>query len=190
MNVYDFDGTIYKKDASIMFYRYFVRKYPQFGISTFWNILKAFCKYKLRQCSKEAFKSEYFSFIRHIEDLTAFVDQFVDMESQNINAWYLNRQKEDDVIISASPDFLVRAFADSLNIECVIASDVEISTGMWIGRNCYGEEKLARFREKFGDRQIDEFYSDSVSDKYLAEISEKAFLIRRGRMEKWEVHKI
>ena len=113
MNVYDFDGTIYKKDASIMFYRYFVRKYPQFGISTFWNILKAFCKYKLRQCSKEAFKSEYFSFIRHIEDLTAFVDQFVDMESQNINAWYLNRQKEDDVIISASPDFLVRAFADS-----------------------------------------------------------------------------
>lgn len=186
MNVYDFDRTIYRKDSSIEFYKYFVKHYPQYGFSTFITIIRSLLKYRLKKSNKEVFKSEYFSFIRYIEDLTSFVREFVEKESKNINGWYLEQMKEDDVIISASPDFLVHEFAHKLGIKNVIASNVEIHTGKWLGKNCYGEEKAARFKEKYGNKQIDEFYSDSRSDSNLAQISRKAFFVRRGEIEAWK----
>ena len=45
-----------------------------------------------------------------------------------------------------------------------------------------GEEKVKRFYEIYPKEIIDEFYSDSYSDLPLANISKKAFLIKKGQI--------
>ena len=100
---------------------------------------------------------------------------------------YLKQKSADDVIISASPEFLVRAFAEQLGIIYVIASKVDIHTGKYLGRNCHGKEKLIRLCENFPEADIDSFYSDSESDIYLAKKAKQAFLIKRGTIEEWKI---
>ena len=43
--------------------------------------------------------------------------------------WYMKQQKEDDIIISASPDFLLRPICKRLGIHSLNASNVNIYTG-------------------------------------------------------------
>ena len=48
--------------------------------------------------------------------------------------------------------------------------------------NCHGEEKVRRFREVYGDAQIDEFYSDSLHDTPLAKEAKRAFLVKKDEI--------
>ena len=61
-----------------------------------------------------------------------------------------------------------------------------IQSGKYIGENCHGKEKVRRFREEFGEAQIDAFYSDSHSDDPMAETAKKAFLIKGEEILDWE----
>ena len=67
-----------------------------------------------------------------------------------------------------------------------MASRVDAHTGAYTGVNCWGAEKVCRFREKFGDAQIETFYSDSLSDSPLAEIAQKAWIVRGDEMIAWD----
>lgn len=111
MNVYDFDGTIYKKDSSVELYKYVIRYKPWVVLKYLPKQIFAIIKYKLSLISKEEMKEIYFSFLRSI-NVSDILNSFVDHERQNINEWYLKQKSADDVIISASPEFLVRAFAE------------------------------------------------------------------------------
>ena len=186
MNVYDFDGTIYKKDSSVELYKYVIRYKPWVVLKYLPKQIFAIIKYKLSLISKEEMKEIYFSFLRSI-NVSDILNSFVDHERQNINEWYLKQKSADDVIISASPEFLVRAFAEQLGIIYVIASKVDIHTGKYLGRNCHGKEKLIRLCENFPQADIDSFYSDSESDIYLAKKAKQAFLIKRGTIEEWKI---
>ena len=53
------------------------------------------------------------------------------------------------------------------------------------GENCHDTEKVRRFRALYPDAEIDEFYSDSLSDSPLAELAGKAFLVKKGRLSEW-----
>ena len=75
---------------------------------------------------------------------------------------------------------------EKLGIKHLIASNVDPSTGKYIGENCHGKEKVRRFREEFGEAQIDAFYSDSHSDDPMAETAKKAFLIKGEEILDWE----
>ena len=67
----------------------------------------------------------------------------------------------------------------------MIASDVDITTGAFRSPNCYGNEKLRRFKEAFPGMNIEEFYSDSRSDQCLADIAEKAFIVKGEKVREW-----
>ena len=99
--------------------------------------------------------------------------------------YYLAQKRPDDVIISASPSFLLRDICKELGIGTLIASEADEKTGKWLRKNCYGAEKVVRYREIFGDEKIDEFYSDSLSDSPLAEIAEKAFVVDYENLTPW-----
>ncbi len=73
-----------------------------------------------------------------------------------------------------------------LGIHTLIASDVDISSGTFLSANCKGSEKVKRFREVYPDERIDKFYSDSFSDLPMAELAAEAFLIKKGRITKWD----
>ena len=99
--------------------------------------------------------------------------------------FYAKTRRPDDVVISASPEFLIAPACARLGVACVMGSPVDRRTGAFHGPNCHGEEKVRRFRAAFPDGQIDDFYSDSHSDYPLARIARRAILVRGDRLEPW-----
>lgn len=186
MNVYDFDKTIYKKDSSVEFYKYVIRRNPPLAFKCLPKQILAILKYKLSLTTKERLKETYFSFLENI-DAPEILNGFVERELKNINGWYQEQQRADDIIISASPEFLVRAFAEKLGTTNVIASKVDIATGAYSGKNCHGKEKLVRLCHEFPEAVIDNFYSDSASDIYLAQRAKHAFMVKKNKISEWEI---
>lgn len=188
MNVYDFDKTIFNPDSSKKFIFYCLKKKPY----VVYRLPLAgvyFIKYKLGLCEKDAMKEKLFSIIRHFQPLDKYVHDFWSKNMDGFSKYYLAQKRPDDVIISASPSFLLRDICKELGIGTLIASEADEKTGKWLRKNCYGAEKVVRYREIFGDAKIDEFYSDSLSDSPLAEIAEKAFIVDYETLTPWEEYK-
>lgn len=183
MNVYDFDRTIYRGDSTIDFYRYCLQCNPKI-ILYLPKQLNGMLNYLLGKCSKTEWKEQFFCFLTQIDDLDTVVKNFWDRKEKNIQQWYLNIRQSTDVIISASPSFLLREICMRLGINQLIASEVS-KNGHFSRPNCYGEEKVVFFCEKFSTAYIEKFYSDSLSDKPMAKLARQAYLVKRNRIYKW-----
>ena len=189
VNVYDFDKTIYDGDSTAHFYFYCVRRFPSV---LFWLPYQgfSFLLYVLGVYKKTQFKERFYRFFRRVKDIETVVEQFWNEKQGGIKAWYLAGRKEDDVIISASPEFLLRPICNRLGIRHLIASRVDARSGAYDGQNCYGEEKALRFRAEFPDGVIDNFYSDSLSDAPLAHLAtEQAYLVAGETLLEWNKYK-
>lgn len=188
MNVYDFDNTIYKGDASIDFYIFCLRKKPTIMFLLPIQLYSGF-KYVLKIITKEQFKRAFFSFLRQIKNVDDLVIEFWDKNHTKIKKWYLNQKKSTDVIISASPQFLLEPICNRLEIKCLIASNIDKNTGEHLSKNCHGEEKVIRYRAIFENKKIDKFYTDSFSDKPLIDISKEAFIVRDEQVIEYSKYK-
>ena len=124
-------------------------------------------------------------FVTLIGDVDSAVNAFWEANLGRVKAWYLPRHRDDDVVISASPEFLIRPACTSLGITRVIGSPVDKRSGHFLGPNCHGPEKVNRFRARFPEGQIDEFFSDSHSDDPLAALADKAWLVKGERLLPW-----
>lgn len=185
VNVYDFDGTIYNGDSSVDIYFFLLKRYPKL-IAFFPKQMLGIVKYKLHLSSKEEMKEMYFSFLKGVRTDKTFVDDFWKQNQNKIKEWHLKQKRKDDVIISASPEFLLKPICDILGIDNLIATKVELSSGKFLSKNCQGAEKVVRFEEIFSEAEIEAFYSDSKSDTYMAKLATKAFLIKNNRIIDWE----
>ncbi|MDO4741075.1 MAG: haloacid dehalogenase-like hydrolase, partial [Eubacteriales bacterium] len=114
------------------------------------------------------------------------IEEFWAEHVSRVYPWYLSVRQKDDVVISASPQFLVAYACERIGVGTVIGSPVDCRTGKFSGPNCNRAEKVRRYREAFGDKPIDRFYSDSHSDDPLAALAKEAFLIKNGRVCPWE----
>lgn len=186
MNAYDFDKTIYDGDSTADFYIFCLKRHK--GIILLApSLLCAFCKfYIFRRGTKTQFKEKMYKFLQKC-DIDRDVEDFWDKNSCKIKSFYFEQKKCDDVIISASPEFLLEPICEKLKINSLIASKVDRHSGKYTGINCHGKEKVRRFYEHFGKIEIEEFYSDSKSDTPMAEISKKAFLVDGGIISEWKL---
>lgn len=184
VNVYDFDHTVYAGDSSVDFYLFCVKKQPDI-LRFLPGQASAAIRCSARRLDKTAAKARFFSFLAGIEDTERMASEFWGINRRKIQPWYLEQKKDTDIVISASPEFILLPICKQLNVR-LIASRVDPKTGRFTGKNCYGEEKLLRFREAFPDIEIDRFYSDSASDLPLAGLSSHAFLIYRGEKVEWK----
>lgn len=184
MNVYDFDKTIYKKDSSLEFYKYVLKKNPALIVRVFPIQLLSLIKYLAKKISKEQLKENFFCFLKYI-DVNLFIKRFVNDELKHINGWYIDQKTSTDVWISASPYFLVHAFATRLGIERVLATNIDIQTGHICGKNCHDYEKVFRFQNEYPNDKIDKFYSDSKSDMPMAMIAKQAFQVKKEYPQPW-----
>lgn len=183
MNVYDFDKTIYDGDSTVNFYKYCICRSPKVLINlprTVWYGTK----FKLGLCEKTFFKEQFYRFLRYIDNPEQLLEQFWAKNECKIKGWYLKQKKSDDIIISASPEFLLHPICNKLGIT-MMASVVDIHTGAYTGVNCDGKEKVRRLYEAFPDAVIDDFYSDSHSDDPLAHIAEAAYMVAGNRISPW-----
>lgn len=184
MNCYDFDKTIYNGDSTKDFYIFCLKRHKKIS-KTFPALIKAFAKfYVFKKGDKTDFKEKMYLFLNYV-DINKDLPEFWESHKCNIKNWYYKTQKEDDVIISASPEFLLKPICKELGIKYLMASKVDEKTGKYDGINCHGKEKVRRFYEMFPNGKIDDFYSDSYSDSPLAEISKKAFLVKGDELKNW-----
>lgn len=185
MNVYDFDGTIYDGDSTLDFYKYCLKRNPRLSCFVFSQIV-ASIKYLIGIYDKTMFKEKFYSFLTGINCVEVYVNDFWKKNKSNIKLWYLQQKKKDDVVISASPCFLLEPICKELEISQLICSNVDNKSGKYNGINCYGEEKLRRFQNIFGDEAvIDAFYSDSLSDTPLAQIAQKSYIVADKKIIEW-----
>ena len=185
MNVYDFDGTIYDGDSTVDFFLFALKQKPSL-IRFAPKQALGFLLYGVKRIEKTELKEYFFSFLSGI-DAGKLAEDFWKRNSHKIFKWYPERQQPDDILISASPEFLLEPICRQLGIRCLIASRVDVQSGKFAGENCRGAEKVRRLAEECGVTHIGAFYSDSHSDLPLARIADSAFLIKNGVITQWNL---
>lgn len=184
MNVYDFDNTIYDGDSTKEFYFYCLKRNKIIILLLFKQCLGIFL-YKMGFIDKTRMKEYFFCFLTKVSNVESIVEQFWNIKSIKIKEWYLKQKQDTDVIISASPDFLLKPICSQLGIKSLIASKVDKKTGKFNGANCYGVEKVNRFYQEYKDGKICKFYSDSISDKPMADIADEAYRVSGDNIIPW-----
>lgn len=184
LDIFDFDDTLYNGDSTIDFYVFNLKQ--NFGLIRYLPIqVSYYIMYKLRIVKKTKFKEEFFSFLKGIKNVDEKVKLFWEENSNKIRINMLKNCKNKIVVISASPDFLLENICKKIKIEKLIASNVDKKTGKFNSENCYGEEKVKRLNMEIDNYIIENFYSDSLSDKPLAKLSKKNYLIKKGEIKEW-----
>lgn len=186
MCIYDFDKTIYDGDSTIdfVFYCFKINKkclliIPYFIISVFLYLIKIY--------NKEQMKSALFKVITYFENKDELVENFWIINERKIKKFYSENKKESDIVISASPEFLIFPMASKLGFK-LIGTKVDLKTGRIIGKNCHGSEKVKRLNE-IGIKSCDEFYSDSKSDTPMAMVANKSYIVKGENFYSWELNK-
>lgn len=186
MNIYDFDKTIYQGDSTIDFYLFCIQKKPLILLEIP-KVLKAMIQYKLHQITKTRWKEEFYSFLHYFANIDFIIEEFWKKNIDKIADWYLNQKDRTDIIISASPEFLLSPLCKRIGVQNLIASIVDKRTGKYQGENCYGKEKVKRLLEKFPNCEIEKFYSDSNSDLPLANLAKESYIIKKYKyICKWK----
>lgn len=186
MNIYDFDGTIYDGDSSLDFFKYCLSKNKKIILDII-PICFSLILYLLKFIEKEKFKSNFFRFVKRI-DLDKYVDEFWKENDYKIKSFYKKNHLKSDIVISASPSFLLQPLVNKYNFT-LIATEVDKNTGKLIDKNCYGSEKVERLKEK-GITKCDKFYSDSLSDLPCALLAKKAYIVSKNKIISWKDYKL
>lgn len=188
IDVFDFDKTIYEKDSSVELFLFCLKKkkkiikyIPGIVVLMFFN--------KLKIIKKERLKQYFFKFLTDFNDMEKIILEFWRHNKKYIREEIIKDSKNYKVVISASPEFLLKDICDELGIEKVIASKVDIKNGEFNTLNCYGKEKVNRLNLEFENEeyQIDKFFSDSYSDRFIANIAKRPFIIKNNRIKKWDL---
>lgn len=186
MNVYDFDNTIFRGDSTVRFILFCLGRHPMLWTRLPGQIASG-AAYLLGKKSKQRFKEGLFTALMpRLKNPEEEINAFWEKNLCRIKPFYAQTRREDDVVISASPEFLILPACQRLGIACAMASPVDAHTGAYRGENCHGAEKVRRFRQRFPHDNVDEFYSDSHSDDPMAAIARKAVLVNGEKLLPWK----
>lgn len=161
VNIYDFDKTVIPFDSGSLFLGYCLLHYP-------WTIITApvlavgGVLLALRIINMTKFKKFCFCAVALVP-LQKAVKGFWDRHEKDIHPWFYETKKQRPaVVISASPDFLLKEIAKRANFDYLICTHHNEKTGAIIGENCRGNEKVRLFEEKFENVKVIDVFSDSI----------------------------
>ena len=177
INLYDFDKTIYDGDSTRDFFFYELKRHPYIFITLFESALFGLL-YLLRVVNKTIMKEHFYKFLRLIKNIDEEVISFWRTHDKNIKKFYLEKDHTQDIIISASPEFLLKPICNKLKVKDLIASLVDKNTGKTDGLNCHDVEKVRRLNEKYDNYKVMESYSDSLSDMPILILAKKAYIVK------------
>lgn len=145
MNVFDFDKTLYKGDCTIDYWVYAMRHHSSYAKDLPLQLV-AGARYAFGRTTKEEFKEVFYRFLQRLDDPVALAESFWNSATNKMNEVVLAHAQEGDLVVSASPRFLVEIPCKKLGLN-LIASEVDIRSGKLESPNCYGEEKVRRIIE-------------------------------------------
>lgn len=181
--IYDFDDTIYDGDSGIDLVKFALKKYPIHTFKVVWYSLL----YVLRLISKNKYKSKVFSFVKYIDKIDDFVNEFWNKHEKKLKKFWLEKKDHSyDIIISASGYFWLNYIKEKYEVGDLIATQYNTKTGEIIGNNCHGEEKVKLFYKKYPDGIIEESYSDSKNDLPLLKEAKRGYWVKKDAI--YEFH--
>lgn len=185
MNVFDFDNTIYDGESTLdLFFYYIIRK--PWLIKHLPAVLKAFARYKKGEISLTEAIERYVPMVEkdalRVFDFEKDPPAFWDKHMKKIKPLYEQLRSDDDLIITASPDFSIEEVCRRLGIKRYLTSRVNRQTGKIEFANIR-ENKIKAFLEAYGDAEIENFYTDSAkNDAVLIDRAHHAFIIKGNKI--------
>lgn len=183
MNVYDFDKTVFLRESSSLFYFFCARRHPKLLLQlpkAGWQGLRC----ALHRITLKEFKEAFHGYLRMLEDTESLAEQFWDAHEREIPVWLPPLLPKGGLVISASPEFLIAPMCRRLGLRSM-GTRMDVHTGRITGENCRGAEKPRRFREEYPDAAVEVFYSDSLADTPMAELADKAWIVRGNELSPW-----
>ena len=186
VNVYDFDNTIYDGETLVDFILYYIKtdrkiwKYvPKLIIIAIKDALHLFTV----EQAIEAYASFLEGYYVNLGDTTQNVIKFWDKNEKKIKPWYAKVQKESDIIVSGSTNFILDEIMKRMGVKHYIGSSIDKETGKFI-RLCFLENKVKAFYEIYPDKHIENFYTDSMNDKAMMDIADNVYLVKKNKITK------
>lgn len=175
VNIYDFDKTLFPYDSGTLFWLFCIRRNPLLLLLLPLQLRRGFALLT-EKCSVTEFKNSFFVFIRFI-DIDKSVRDFWDKYEHLIRSYYLSDSLP-NVVISASPDFLLEEISRRVGFDYLICTRHERRTGHVLGVNCRREEKVRRFHAELPGAQAVEVFSDSLKqDTPIFRLGKKCHLV-------------
>lgn len=175
MNGYDFDETIFRGNSMRSFSIFCTLRLP-YLLLYLPVLLVAFLLRGLRILNKNVYLLLLEGFVVFVPHTEKFVDKFWDKNMRRIKTWYLQQKRDDDIVVSATPFFVVGEACRRLGVKCV-ATDFD-THGKLTGKHCHGKYKVKYFTEQIGDVRLATYYSDSKSDTPMWRFAEKGYLVK------------
>jgi phosphoserine phosphatase len=181
INAYDFDNTLYRGESIFEFACFFIRKHPS-TIKYLSKAVKLYKKYKKNNLTKEEIEETIFSILDSIQvskkEIDRLVEIFWEKNSKKLNKELLKQIKKEDVILTASPSFLIEKV--TLPTKNIYTSDIDIENRK-INFLCFGENKKKKWEELHKNKKIKKLYTDSYVDMPLMKIAKEVYLVKKGR---------
>lgn len=191
--LFDFDGTITTRDSLLPFLFFL---YGFFGVVK----IAVLCLPKLagfvfglttRQEAKEAILTAAFCgktfdqlYPKAVSYVNGPLNKLVKPEAMEKINWH-QKLGHRCIIVSASVSLYLGIWAKNHGISDLLCSELALDssgcyTGKLIGRNCWGQEKVARITKLLGDRRQYTIYAygDSRGDKEMMEYADYSFFNR------------
>ena len=191
MNVYDFDNTIYDGESFVDFFFSYIKVKPA-AAKMIPKVLFATVKYELGKITVQQVFSDYAplikKFICDYDKWEEFTVKFWDNHMHKIKSFYNEVRKDDDIILTASPELTIKEIASRLGIKNIVCSKVDYETGE-ITRLCMRQNKITALIEDFGeDLEIDDFYTDSLkNDGFFAKKAKRVFFVKGNKIRQIEI---
>lgn len=185
MNVYDFDDTIFDGDTAIEFTLEYLKKNPSL-LKLTPDIIKVIRDYRNLTFRFEDIVDKYgpmlsdFILSQNI-DPKQVAKEFWDKREHKIKPFYFDIQKEDDLVISASPTFILEEICNRIGIKHFLGTEMDFEKGTF-ERWCFRDKKIEFFREAYPDGIIDDFYTDSFHDEFLFPYAKRVFLVKGNKI--------
>lgn len=185
VDIYDFDKTAIPYDSALHYWFWSMGHRPWTLIllpfQLFWGSLML-----TKIISVPTFKKVAFNFVSLINTEKS-VKKYWDKHEKDIYDFFKPENRNPDrktVLISASPDFLIKEIAERLKVDYCIASPHNAKNGHLTGTLCRESAKVKLFQEQFPDAEVEDVYSDSLEhDKYIFALGKRCFLATKGTLK-------
>lgn len=191
--VFDFDGTLFKGDCTVDFYRFILTQNPA-KIILLPFMVGCYFLWLIGAMSTQKFKQLFLSYLNGFTptELDELIEKYwstkTDLDFNQTLVKVLQQHQLNGVatiVITASPGILVEPLVSGRFNSTCIGTELAYHQNKYIlnGPNCKGIHKVEAFVHNYGpDAIILEAYSDNKSDKPLFDKAQHAFVIKQGKV--------